>query len=86
VPEAVFAFHRKEERLDWMYGSGLQAKQDAEKRREDMLTGKTDVVLAPEQTQAETSRAEQVAALPSFYAAATPSSQVVTRMWLQVVA
>jgi hypothetical protein len=48
--------HRKEERLDWMYASGLQAKEDAEKRREDMLTGKTEIVVAPEQRPEETSR------------------------------
>ncbi|GIL49343.1 hypothetical protein Vafri_5718 [Volvox africanus] len=73
---------RKEERLDWMYGSGLQAKQDAEKRREDMLTGKTEVALAPEQRAQETSRAEQVALLPTFYASATPASQNET--WLRL--
>lgn len=39
-----------------MYASGLQAKQDADKRREEMLTGKADVVLPPEKRVEETSR------------------------------
>ena len=32
-----------------MYASGMQAKVDAEKRREEMLTGKAEVELRPEQ-------------------------------------
>jgi hypothetical protein len=47
---------RKEDRLDWMYGSGLQAKQDADKRREDMLLGKAEVALPPEKQAQEVSR------------------------------
>lgn len=39
-----------------MYGGGLQAKQDAEKRREDMLTGNAEIVVPPEQLGQEQSR------------------------------
>ncbi|PNH05026.1 Tetratricopeptide repeat protein 13 [Tetrabaena socialis] len=73
---------RKTERLDWMYGSGLQAQQDAEKRREEMLTGKTEIVVAPEQRMQETNRAEQVAQLPSLNATAAPASQ--NENWLRL--
>ena len=37
------ACFRKGERLDWMYGGGMLAKQEAEKRKEDMLLGHTEV-------------------------------------------
>lgn len=47
-------------RLDWMYGSGMQAKQDAEKRKEDMLMGKVDVVVPQEKQQQEVSRVSRV--------------------------
>lgn len=47
----TFLLCSKGERLDWMYGGGMVAKADAEKRKEDMLMGKTDVTLPQEQAQ-----------------------------------
>lgn len=37
--------------MDWMYSGGMVAKQDAEKRKEEMLLGKADVSLPQENAQ-----------------------------------
>ena len=56
IPVRMLHIGRRDDRLDWMYGSGLQAKQDADKRREDMLLGKAEVALPPEKQAQEVSR------------------------------
>ena len=58
---------RKSERLDWMYAGGLVAKEDAAKRADDALMGKTVVSL--EQPKGEASACEQAAQLTSSLAA-----------------
>lgn len=70
VAEAA-GVRRKDERLDWMYASGMAARHDAEKRAEEQMLGQKPLQV---QEEKEVPKADTLAALPSFYAEDTPAS------------